>query len=57
MDSTKNARINAVMALLNSQTTLNYTAAAKAFGIHSTMLMRRYRGKTVSRQEVNSTFR
>jgi hypothetical protein len=48
MDSTKNARIDAAMAQLDSQKTLNYAAAARAFRIHPTTLARRYRGKTVS---------
>ena len=57
MDSTKNARIDAAMAQLDSQKTLNYAAAARAFGIHPTTLWRRYSGKTVSREKANSTFR
>jgi Tc5 transposase DNA-binding domain len=57
MDSTKNARIKAAMAMLDSQSTLNYVAAARAFQIHPTTLARRYRGQTVSREEANSTFR
>jgi Tc5 transposase DNA-binding domain len=57
MDSAKNAQIDAAMAQLDSQKTLNYAAAARAFGIHPTTLARRYKGKTVSRAEANSTFR
>jgi Tc5 transposase DNA-binding domain len=57
MESTKNDRIEAAMAVLDSQSTLNYAAAARAFKIHPTTLARRYRGKTVSREEANSTFR
>jgi hypothetical protein len=36
------------MAMLDSQSTLNYAAAARAFQIHPTTLARRYKGKTVS---------
>jgi hypothetical protein len=57
MESTKTARIEAAMELLDSQSTLNYAAAAKAFQIHPTTLARRYRGKTSTREEANSTFR
>jgi hypothetical protein len=57
MDSAKNAQIDAAMAQLDSQKTLNYAAAARVFGIHPTTLARRYKGKTVSRAEANSTFR
>jgi hypothetical protein len=51
MDSTKNAYINAAMDQLDNQNTLNYAAAARAFGIHPTALARRYKGKTVSCEE------
>ena len=57
MESTKNARFEAAIALLDSQSTLNYAAAARAFQIHPTALARRYKGKTVSQEEANSTFR
>jgi hypothetical protein len=57
MDSTKNAQIDAAMALLDSQKTLNYAAAARAFRIDPTTLARRYKGKQVSRAEANSTYR
>ena len=45
------------MAVLDSQSTLNYAAAARAFKIHPTTLARRYTDKTVSREETNSIFR
>jgi hypothetical protein len=48
MDSAKNTQIDAAMAQLDSQKTLNYAAAARAFKIHSTTLARHYKGKTVS---------
>jgi hypothetical protein len=51
MDSTKNAYISTAMDQLNSQSTLDYAAAARAFGIHPTTLAWRYKGKTVSREE------
>ena len=57
MESTKNARIEAAMAVLDSQSTLNYAVVARAFKIHPTTLTRRYTDKTVSREEANSTFR
>lgn len=57
MKSTKNARIEAVMIMLDSQLTLNYAEAARVFNIHSTTLARRYRGQTSSREEANSDFR
>ena len=57
MESTKNARIEAAMAMLDSQSTLNYTEAARAFDIHPTTLARRYRGQTGSREEANSNYR
>jgi transposase-like protein len=57
MESTKNARIEAAMALLDSQSTLNYAEAARAFQIHPTTLARRYRGETGSQEEANSNFR
>jgi hypothetical protein len=47
----QNARIDAAMAQLDSQETLNYAAAARAFGIHSTTLARRCKGKTVPEQK------
>jgi hypothetical protein len=56
MKSIKNTRIEAAMQLLDSQSTLNYTAAAKASQIHSTTLARRYRGETSTQEEANSTF-
>jgi hypothetical protein len=40
MESTKNARIEAAMESLDSQSTLNYAAAAKAFQIHPMTLAR-----------------
>ena len=57
MESTKNARIEAVMAMLDSQSTLNYAEAARAFDIHPTTLARRYRDQTGSRKETNSNYR
>jgi transposase-like protein len=57
MESTKDARIQAAMAMLDSQSTLNYAEAARAFDIHPMTLARRYRGQTVSREEANSNFR
>jgi Tc5 transposase DNA-binding domain len=56
MEPTKNARIEAAMELLDSQSTLNYAAAARAFQIHPTTLARRYRCETTTREEANSTF-
>jgi transposase-like protein len=56
MESTKNARIEAAMATLDSQLTLIYAEAARAFDIHPTTLARRYRGQTSSRKEANSNF-
>jgi transposase-like protein len=57
MESTKNARIEAAMAMLDSQSTLNYAEAARAFDIHPTTLARQYRGQTSSYKEANSNFR
>jgi hypothetical protein len=57
MNSTKTARINAAINQLDSQETLNYAAAARAFQIDPTTLARRYKGRTVSREEANSTHR
>jgi Tc5 transposase DNA-binding domain len=57
MESTKNARIEAAMAMLDSQSTLNYAEAARAFDIHPTTLARRYRGQTGSREEANLNYR
>jgi hypothetical protein len=57
MEPTKNARIKAAMELLNSQSTLNYAAAARAFQIHPTTLARQYRCETTTQKEANSTFR
>jgi Tc5 transposase DNA-binding domain len=57
MGSTKNDRINAALDALDSQTVLNYAAAARAHNIDRTTLSRRYKGKTVSRAEANSTYR
>jgi hypothetical protein len=57
MESIKNARIEAAMATLDSQSTLIYAEAARAFDIHPTTLARRYRGQTSSRKEVNLNFR
>ena len=57
MESTKNARIEAAMVMLDSQSTLNYTETTRAFNIHPTTLTRRYRGQTSSRKEANSNFR
>jgi Tc5 transposase DNA-binding domain len=57
MDSTKNGRIEAAIDQLKSQKTLNYAAAARDHDVHRTTLARRYCGKTVSREEANSTYR
>jgi transposase-like protein len=57
MESTKNARIEAAMAMLDSQSTLNYAEAARAFDIYPMTLARRYRGQISSREEANSNFR
>jgi hypothetical protein len=57
MDSTKNDRIKAAMDQLDSQKVLNYAAAARDHHISPMTLARRYRGKTVSRAEANSTYR
>jgi hypothetical protein len=57
VDSAENARIDAAMAQLDSQKTLNYVAAARAFGTHPMTLARRYKGKPVPRAEANSTCR
>ena len=56
MDSTKNDRIKAAMDQLDSQEVPNYAAAARAHNIDRTTLMRRYKGKTVSRAEATSTY-
>jgi transposase-like protein len=56
MESTKNARIEATMAILDIQSTLNYVEAARAFDIHPTTLARQYRGQISSREEANSNF-
>jgi hypothetical protein len=42
---------------LDSQSTLNYAEAARAFQIHPTTLARRYRGETGSQKEANLNFR
>jgi transposase-like protein len=57
MESTKNARIEAAMAMLDSQSTLNYAEAARAFDIYPTTLARRYKGQTSYRKEANLNFR
>jgi Tc5 transposase DNA-binding domain len=57
MDSTKNDRIKAAMDQLDSQKVLNYATAARDHHISPMTLARRYRGKTVSRAEANSTYR
>jgi hypothetical protein len=57
MDSTKNDRIKAVMDQLDSQKVLNYATTARDYYISPRTLARRYNGKTVSRVEVNSTYR
>jgi hypothetical protein len=57
MDSANNARIDAVVAQLDSQKTVNYAAGARAFGIHPTTLARRYKGKNVFWAVADSTFR
>jgi hypothetical protein len=56
MEPTKNARIEAVIELLNSQLTLNYAAAARAFQIYPMTLARRYRCETTTQEEANSIF-
>jgi Tc5 transposase DNA-binding domain len=56
-NSTKNDRISAALEALDSQKSLNYTAAAREFGEHGTTLMRRYCGKSVSREESHSETR
>ena len=56
-NSTKNDRINAALEALDSQNLLNYAAAAREFEVHRTTLMRRYCGKSVSREESNSETR
>jgi Tc5 transposase DNA-binding domain len=45
------------MAMLDSQSMLNYAEAARAFDIYPTTLARRYRGQISSREEANSNFR
>jgi hypothetical protein len=57
MDTSKDAQIELAIAYLNRQETLNYAAAVKLFKIEPTTLRRRYKSLTVSRVEVNSTFR
>jgi hypothetical protein len=57
MDSTKNDRIKAAMDQLDSQKVLNYAAAARDHHISPMTLARRYKGKTVSQAEANSTYR
>jgi hypothetical protein len=42
---------------LDSQSTLNYAAAARDNHIHPMTLARRYNGKSVSRVEANSKYR
>jgi Tc5 transposase DNA-binding domain len=57
MYTTKNDRIDAALDQLDSQSTLNYAAAARGNHIHPTTLARRYNGKSVSRAEANSKYR
>jgi hypothetical protein len=57
IDSTKNDRIKAAMDQLDSQKVLNYAITARDHYISPITLARRYRGKTVSRAEANSTYR
>jgi Tc5 transposase DNA-binding domain len=54
---TKNDRIDAALDQLDSQSTLNYAAAARDNHIHPTTLAWRYNGKSVSRAEANSKYR
>jgi transposase-like protein len=56
MESTKNARIEAAMAMLDSQSMLNYAEVARAFDIHPMTLAQRYRGQTSSHKEANLNF-
>lgn len=51
------AQIEAALAHLNRQETLNYAEAAKAYGIDPVTLARRHKGITVSRGEATSKYR
>lgn len=50
-------KIELAIAHLEAQKELNYTEAARMFGVDRTTLMRRYTGKTRSRADVNSNIR
>jgi hypothetical protein len=57
MDTSNNTQMEAAIAHLNRQESLNYAAAARVYGVHSQTLARRHKGLTMSRTEANSTFR
>src|ERR1700733_7255894 len=49
-----NARIQAAITDLESQERINYAVTAKKWNLDRTTLARRYRGETVSNQDVTS---
>jgi hypothetical protein len=56
IDFTKNDRIKAAMDQLDSQKVLNYAAATRDHHISPMTLAQRYRDKTFSWIEANSTY-
>jgi hypothetical protein len=48
--------MEAAIAYLDRQNSLNYVAAAKIYGIPPSTLARRHKGLTVSRAEATSTY-
>ncbi len=56
-NSTKSSRIKAALDALDSQETLNYAGAARDYGVHSTTLMRRYCGRSVSKADATSKWK
>ena len=55
-DSTINDRNNTKIDQMDRPKGLNYAAVARAHSIDGTTLMRRYKGKSVSRAEATSTY-
>ena len=53
-NSTRNVHIEMVMRVLDSQKRVNYVVAVREYGVHSTAFIRRYCGKSLSRETFNS---
>ena len=56
-NSTHDARIELAIDQLNQQSKPNVSEIARKFGLVKSTLRRRYRGKTVSRHEINSEYK